>query len=59
VDGNDVVAVYRVASEAIAHARKGHGPTLIDCRLSIPADPLQNMRNYLIGKGLDARALAD
>jgi len=53
VDSNDVVAVYRVASEAIAHARKGHGPTLIDCRLSIPADPLKNMQKYLIGKGLD------
>lgn len=31
VDRNDVVAVYRVASEAIAHARKGNGPTLIEC----------------------------
>jgi pyruvate dehydrogenase E1 component alpha subunit len=40
VDGNDVVAVYRVASEAITHARMGHGPTLIECRtfrLSGPA----------------------
>jgi TPP-dependent pyruvate/acetoin dehydrogenase alpha subunit len=32
VDGNDVVAVYRVASESIARARLGRGPTLIDCR---------------------------
>jgi TPP-dependent pyruvate/acetoin dehydrogenase alpha subunit len=32
VDGNDVVAIYRVASEAIAHARKGNGPTLIECK---------------------------
>jgi TPP-dependent pyruvate/acetoin dehydrogenase alpha subunit len=32
VDGNDVVAVYRVASEAIAHARRGSGPTLIECK---------------------------
>jgi len=32
VDGNDVVAVYRVACEAIAHARLGHGPTLISCQ---------------------------
>jgi TPP-dependent pyruvate/acetoin dehydrogenase alpha subunit len=32
VDGNDVVAVYRVASEAIAHTRKGNGPTLIECQ---------------------------
>lgn len=56
VDGNDVVAVYRVASESITHARKGHGPTFIDCRLSIAADPLTTMRNYLIGKGLDPAA---
>ena len=52
VDGNDVVAVYRVASEAITHARKGHGPTQIHC-LSDSGDPLENMRKYLIGKGLD------
>lgn len=58
VDGNDVVAVYRVASEAIAHARKGHGPTLIDCRLSIPGDPIQNMQKYLIGKGLNPEEFA-
>lgn len=58
VDGNDVVAVYRVASESIAHARKGHGPTLIDCRLSLPADPLPIMLNYLLGKGLDPAELA-
>ncbi|MBI2505613.1 MAG: thiamine pyrophosphate-dependent dehydrogenase E1 component subunit alpha [Candidatus Latescibacteria bacterium] len=32
VDGNDVLAVYRVAGEAIARARKGGGPTLIECR---------------------------
>lgn len=31
VDRNDVVAIYRVASEAFAHARKGNGPTLIEC----------------------------
>ena len=31
VDGDDVVAVYRVATEAIAHARRGNGPTLISC----------------------------
>jgi TPP-dependent pyruvate/acetoin dehydrogenase alpha subunit len=53
VDGDDVVAVYRVASEAIVHARKGHGPTLIDCQPSASGDPIQNMREYLIGKGLD------
>jgi len=53
VDGNDVVAVYRVASEAITHARKGHGPTQIHC-LADSSNPLENMRKYLIGKGLDS-----
>jgi TPP-dependent pyruvate/acetoin dehydrogenase alpha subunit len=52
VDGNDVVAVFRVASEAIAHARKGHGPTLIECPLENSGDPIQNMEKYLIRKGL-------
>ena len=54
VDGNDAVAVYRVAHEAIAHARMGHGPTLIDCQidLSNPGDPILNMQNYLTRKGL-------
>lgn len=32
VDGDDAVAVYRVAYEAIARARRGLGPTLIECR---------------------------
>src|SRR2546421_6094145 len=32
VDGNDVVAVYRVTTEAIARARHGGGPTLIECK---------------------------
>lgn len=32
VDSNDTVAIYRVASEAIARARKGRGPTVIECR---------------------------
>jgi pyruvate dehydrogenase E1 component alpha subunit/2-oxoisovalerate dehydrogenase E1 component alpha subunit len=29
VDGNDVVAVYETAREAIAHARRGDGPAII------------------------------
>jgi TPP-dependent pyruvate/acetoin dehydrogenase alpha subunit len=32
VDGNDLLAVYRVAQEAIARARAGEGPTLIECK---------------------------
>jgi len=32
VDGNDVLEVYRVTQEAFARARKGEGPTLIECK---------------------------
>jgi pyruvate dehydrogenase E1 component alpha subunit len=32
VDGNDVLAVYEAASEAVKRARKGEGPTLIECK---------------------------
>ena len=32
VDGNDVFAVYQEAISAIAHARDGDGPTLIECK---------------------------
>ena len=32
VDGNDVVAVYEAVSEAVDRARKGEGPTLIECK---------------------------
>jgi len=31
VDGNDVLAVYAVAQEAVDRARAGDGPTLIEC----------------------------
>jgi TPP-dependent pyruvate/acetoin dehydrogenase alpha subunit len=34
VDGNDVVAVFRVAQEAIRRAREGHGAALIECKTS-------------------------
>ncbi|MDR1486899.1 MAG: thiamine pyrophosphate-dependent dehydrogenase E1 component subunit alpha [Deltaproteobacteria bacterium] len=32
VDGNDPVAVYEAAYEAIARARRGEGPSLIECK---------------------------
>jgi pyruvate dehydrogenase E1 component alpha subunit len=32
VDGNDVLAVYEAVGEAVARARKGQGPTLIECK---------------------------
>ena len=31
VDGNDVIAVYTKMMEAVNRARKGEGPTLLDC----------------------------
>lgn len=32
VDGNDVLAVYQAAGEAVRRARRGEGPTLIECK---------------------------
>ncbi len=32
VDGNDVFAVYEAVGEAVSKARKGQGPTLIECK---------------------------
>ena len=32
VDGNDVLAVYRAAGEAVRRARAGQGPTLLECK---------------------------
>jgi 2-oxoisovalerate dehydrogenase E1 component len=32
VDGNDVIAVHQAARQAIARARSGGGPTLIECK---------------------------
>jgi pyruvate dehydrogenase E1 component alpha subunit len=32
VDGNDPMAVYEAAKEAVARARAGKGPTLIECK---------------------------
>ena len=32
VEGNDVLAVYRAGCEAVARARAGQGPTLLECK---------------------------
>jgi TPP-dependent pyruvate/acetoin dehydrogenase alpha subunit len=32
VDGNDLLAVYEAAQKAIARAREGEGPTLVECK---------------------------
>lgn len=32
VDGNDILEVYKISQEAIERARKGEGPSLIECK---------------------------
>src|SRR4029077_346959 len=32
VDGNDIFAIHQAAARAIARARAGEGPTLIECK---------------------------
>jgi hypothetical protein len=62
VDGNDVVAVYRVAQEAILRARRGIGPTLIDCKpwpLDGPADPVRRLEQALERRGLPIAKLKE
>jgi TPP-dependent pyruvate/acetoin dehydrogenase alpha subunit len=61
VDGNDVVAVYRVAYESLQRVRCGGGPVLVEgktyCRddqhsHSAERDPLTHMERYLQRKKL-------
>jgi pyruvate dehydrogenase E1 component alpha subunit len=61
VDGNDVVAVYRVAYESLARLRQGDGPVLVEGKtyrqdgqalLSMERDPLTHMERYLKAKKL-------
>ncbi len=66
VEDDDAVAVYRVATEALAHARRGNGGTLIECK-PWPFDvksagkrrhamhPVSKMEAYLASKGLFSR----
>jgi TPP-dependent pyruvate/acetoin dehydrogenase alpha subunit len=60
VDASDAVAVYRVATEAITHARKGNGATLIECETAGGGkahDPILKMEVYLTRKGLFSEGL--
>jgi TPP-dependent pyruvate/acetoin dehydrogenase alpha subunit len=60
VDGNDVVAIYRVAQEAILRARRGVGPTLIDCKpwpLDGDRDPVRRLEQSLERRGLPVSRL--
>lgn len=66
VDRDDAVAIYRVATEAAAHARRGSGPTLIECkswplkgrdaaRRNAVRDPIRNMETYLAQIALSSK----
>jgi TPP-dependent pyruvate/acetoin dehydrogenase alpha subunit len=64
VDGNDVVAVYRVAQECIRRARQGHGPSLMECKTqrwpgNTSDDAVDRMETYLKQKGLWSDAWKD
>jgi TPP-dependent pyruvate/acetoin dehydrogenase alpha subunit len=61
VDGNDVVAVYRVAYESLERVRQGGGPVLIEGRAwqqagkrlrRAESDPLIHMEQYLAAREL-------
>jgi pyruvate dehydrogenase E1 component alpha subunit len=61
VDGNDVVAVYRVAYESLERVRRGGGAVLIEAKpyrqhgqalLNTGRDPLTHMEQYLAAKKL-------
>jgi pyruvate dehydrogenase E1 component alpha subunit len=60
VDGNDVVAVYRVAHESLERVRQGDGPVLIEAKAYSQTDqtgrgehdPLTHMEEYLAAKKL-------
>ncbi len=61
VDGNDVVAVYRVAYESLERVRRGGGAVLIEAKpyrqhgqalSDIDRDPLTHMEQYLTAKKL-------
>jgi 2-oxoisovalerate dehydrogenase E1 component len=45
VDGNDVLAVYAAAGEALRRARSGGGPTLIECKTYRTRPHAEGMRD--------------
>ena len=62
IDGEDVVAAYRVASESIARIRRGNGLTLIECLhlnepTTAPQGPIEKMETYLTRKHLFSESL--
>ncbi len=46
IDGNDVLAVEKIAGEAIARARRGEGPTLLECKTYRTRAHAEGMGDY-------------
>ena len=46
LDGNDVLAVYQAAGEAVHRARSGNGPTLLECRTYRTRAHAEGMGDY-------------
>ncbi len=57
IDGNDVLAVYRAAEQAIERARRGQGPSFIECRTYRWRGHVGP--NYDLDKGLRSREELD
>ncbi len=70
VDGDDLWAVRAAAAAAVARARSGEGPTLLECRArgldedsggagTMPRDPLAGARERLLADGVAADVLQE
>lgn len=72
VDGDDVLAVYEAAREAIDRARKGDGPTLLECKTHRwyghyvgdpqkyrPADEIEECRKFDPVAKLEAKLIGE
>lgn len=61
VDGNDVVAVYRVTAAALARARRGDGPTLIEAKTTrlLPHTSEDDDRRYRSREEVEAERKRD
>lgn len=67
VDAGDAVALYRVAQESIGRTRGNDGPVVIECiALEVEGpgkkdvlDPLLQMKNFMLGRGVCSEAWLD
>jgi TPP-dependent pyruvate/acetoin dehydrogenase alpha subunit len=59
VDGNDVLAVREAAGEAVARARAGQGPTLIEARTYRWRGHVETEKSFLSGKYREEEEIAN